>query len=176
MIRNKPLTFRRYQKITSFLNVLFLLIGMISCESFDFVYVDNKTFHQQLSYLKEGFVDVVLKIDPTKEDTSKKYATAGQITQEKIIGNKTVISTELIQLILDTIKRNQRYNGKGWYPTYNLYITYTDRFLYIIPVEKYLSIIFDFKNSIIFLEGRKFVFDELEAKLLQEKLDSLLES
>lgn len=149
---------------------------MISCESFDYVYVDNKTFDKQLLCLKEGFVEVVLKIDPTQKDTSKRYATAGQITKEKIIGNKTSISSELIQLILDIIIRNQRYKGKGWYPTYDLYIKYTDRFLYVIPLEKKLSVIFDFKNSIIFIEGRKFVFGEHEAKLLQEKLDSFLEN
>jgi hypothetical protein len=157
-----------------FLNILFFLIGMISCESFDYVYVDNKTFHKQLLYLKEGFVEVVLKIDPAKKDISEKYATAGQITKEKIIGNKTIVSTELIQIVLDIVKRNQGYNGKGWYPTFDIYIKYSVRFLYIIPQEKYLSVIFDFKNSIIFIEGRKFVFDEHEAKLLQAKLDSLL--
>jgi hypothetical protein len=78
------------RKIALFLNILFFLIGMISCESFDYVYVDNKTFLKQLSYLKEGFVEAVLKIDPTKKDISKKYATAGQITKEKIIENRTM--------------------------------------------------------------------------------------
>jgi hypothetical protein len=156
------------------LNLLFFVIGMISCEPFDYVYVDNKGFHKHLSYLKEGFVDVVLIIDPTLKDTGKKYATAGRITKEKIIGNKTLISTELIQLILEIIKRDQRYDGKGWYPTYHLYIKYTDRFLYVIPQEKILPVIFDFKNAIVFIEGRKFVFGEHEAKLLQAKLDTLL--
>jgi hypothetical protein len=82
----------------------------------------------------------------------------------------------LIQLVLEIIKKNQRYHREEWYPTYDLYIKYSDRYLYIIPVEKHLSIIFDFKNSIIFIEGRKFVFGEHEAKLLQAKLDSFLEN
>jgi hypothetical protein len=164
------------RKIALFLNILFFLTGMISCESFDYVYVDNKTFLKQLSYLKEGFVDVVLKIDPTKQDISKKYATAGQITKEKMVENRTMISSELIQLILEIIKKNQKYDGKGWYPTYDLYIKYSDRFLFIIPVEKHLSVIFDFKNSMIFIEGRKFVFGEPEARSLQAKLDSFLEN
>lgn len=154
--------------------LLFLLIGMISCDSSDYAYMNNRTFEKQVSYLRGGFVEVVLKIDPTIQDTSKKYATAGLITKEKIIENRTEISSELIQLILDIVEINQRYSGKGWYPTYNLYIKYTDRILYIIPQKKYLSIIFDFRNFILFIEGRKFVFGEYEAKLLQERLDSIL--
>ncbi len=37
-----------------------------------------------------------------------------------------------------------------------------------------MAILFDFKNSILFIEGRKFVFNEQEAKLLQTKLEYLL--
>lgn len=149
---------------------------MIVCESCDYVYVDNNAFHKQLSFLKGGIVEIVLKIDPNKNDISKKYATAGLITKEKIIRNETMISPEFVQLILDVIKKDQRYNGKEWYPTYHIYIKYTDKILYVIPHEKYLSVIFDLKNSIIFIEGRRFVFGEHEARLIQEKLESFLEN
>lgn len=153
---------------------LFFLIGIVSCESFDYVHVDNRTFYRQLLYLNNGFVAVVLKIDPKKEDDSINYSAPGKIIKEIVFEKKSVASSELIQLVLDIIKKNHRYTGEGWYPTYKLYIKYTDRFLYVIPLEKYLAAIFDFKNSIIFVEGRKFIFNQAEAELLKEKLDSLL--
>lgn len=101
---------------------LVFLTGIIFCESFDYVYVDDNTLHRQLSYIKNGFVAIVLQIDPTQKNTSKNYATAGKIIKEKIIQQKVTTSTELIQLILNVIKRNQKFSGEGWYPIYDVYI------------------------------------------------------
>lgn len=147
---------------------------MFFSESFDYVYVDDKTFIRQLSYIKEGFVSIVLLIDPTKKNIATNYTAPGRIIQEGVIGKETPVSTELIKLILDITKRNLREKGERWYPKYKIYIKYKDRFLFIIPVEKHLGVIFDFKNSILFIEGRKFVFTEQEAKALQVKLGFLL--
>jgi hypothetical protein len=153
--------------------ILFLMI-IVFCASFDYVYVDNKTFHRQLSYIKNGFVSIVLQIDPTKEDTSRNYAAPGKIIKEKVFKKKDQISSELIKGILDVTKRNNRYSGEGWYPTFEIYIKFTDRLLFIIPSAKNLLILFDFKNSIVFIEGRKFVFNAQEAELLKANLDYLL--
>jgi len=147
---------------------------VICCESFDYVYVDNYTFQKQLSNINNGFVAVVLQIDPTKENTNMTYVVPGQIIREKVSEKKTSVSSELIQLILEVINRNQKDTSNRWYPTYKIFIKYSDRFLYIIPFKKYISVIFDFKNSIVFIEGRAFVFNEKETELLKAKLDYLL--
>jgi hypothetical protein len=153
---------------------LLILMGMFSCDSFDFVYLDKSSFNRQVYLFKNGFVSVVLQIDPTKKNTSEIYVAPGRITKEKIVGRKTLSSSELIQMISDIIRRNKKPTGKEWHPTYQVYIKYTDRFLFVIPSKKYALFIFDFKNSNIFIEGRKFEFSENEAEFFQKNLDSLL--
>lgn len=155
---------------------LFFLLMIIFCESFDYVYVDNKTFQRQLSYLNNGFVAIVLQVDPSKKNINMNYAAPGKIIYERILSKKTAASSELIQLILKISKKNKRYIGGGWHPIYDIYIKYTDKLLYFIPKEKYMSVLLDFENSIAFIEGRKFVFDELESKLLQIKLTEVLQN
>ncbi len=154
--------------------IFIFLLMVICCESFDYVYVDNYTFQKQLSNISNGFVSVVLQIDPTKDDNNKKYVAPGKIIIEKVLIKNTTKSLEMIHLILEITKKNQRYSGEGWYPTYKIFIKYPDRFLFFFPSKKFLGVILDFKNSIIFIEGRKFVFNEQEAKLLQTTLDFLL--
>lgn len=155
------------------LSILIFSFGIASCDTRDFVYVDDKTFQKQVSSIKEGFVAIVLEIDPAHKNINEKYATAGLIVKENIIEKKTKVSSELIQLVSQITRRGERYTGKEWYPTYDVYIKYTDKFLYLIPSEKYLSLLIDFKNLHIFIEGRKFVLTEQEAELLREKLEIL---
>lgn len=153
---------------------MLILMGIFSCDSFDFVYLDKNSFDRQVYLFKNGFVEVVLQIDPTKKNTSEIYVAPGRITKEKVVGRMTIASSDLIQMISDIIRRNKKPTGKEWHPTYEVYIKYTDRFLYVIPSEKYALLIFDFKNSNIFIEGRKFEFSENEAESFQTNLDSLL--
>jgi hypothetical protein len=152
---------------------LFLIV-FIFCESFDYVYIDDNKLRSQLSYLKNGYVAVVLQIDPKKEDISTNYAAPGKIIKEKVFKKESMASSELIRMVLEITRKKYKYSGDEWHPTYMMYIKFTDRFFFIIPIKKYLSLIFDFNNSILFIEGRKFIFDEKEAKILKKKLDCLL--
>jgi hypothetical protein len=157
-----------------FLRLFPYILIIIFCEAFDYVYVDNQTLKRQLSFIANGFVSVVLQIDPSNKNTASNYTAPGRVIKDRVFEKKNMTSVELIQLISEISKRNQRYSGEGWHPTFKIFIKYTDKFLFFIPSKKYLGIIFDFRNSIIFIEGRKFVFKEQEARLLQEKLDFLL--
>ncbi len=159
-------------------NILFLILifslGIVSCDGRDFVYIDQRTFQRQLSYLKDGFVEVVYQLDPTEKGGYKIHGTPWPILKEKRFAGKIKISDEIIQIILNATNNNQRYLGRAWYPTYQIIIKHPYRDFYLFNSKKYLRIIFDFKNSHIFIEGRSFVLTEHEAELLKEKLEILL--
>lgn len=158
------------------LRILFLvfLIGVLSCDSTDFVYVDDKTFHKQLLRLNEGIVEVVLQLDPEQKGYHETYVVPRQVIKEKKLTTKSKTSNELCKLISIITKRNEKYLEKEWYPTYTIYIKYTDKFLYYISKDTYIRVSFDFKNPHISISGRKFVITKDEAARIKEKLNKLL--
>ncbi len=161
------------KKISLIFFFYLLIILCFSCDSFYYVYVDDKTLERQLSYLNNGFVEIILEIDPTKNKLSENYVTPGQIRKEVILKNKTITSSELVQLILNVYNENRRYSNK-YFPTYDIYIKYTDKILFFIPKKKYMAVLLDFTNFVLSIEGRELSFNEQEAKLFKEKLDNLL--
>ena len=105
--------------------VLSLSVGFLSCDSTDFVYVNDNTFQKQLARLNDGIIEVVLELNPEQRtDKPEKYIAPRKIIKEKTFTKKNKTSDVLCQLISNIAKRNERYVGKGWYPTYTIYIKY----------------------------------------------------
>ncbi|MBI4680925.1 MAG: hypothetical protein HY753_06910 [Nitrospirae bacterium] len=160
--------------ILTILSTLLLVLGVISCDGRDFVYVDDSTFNKQVLNLKNGYVEIVYNVDPTKERGVKVNGTPWPVLREKKFNKRNQLSDELCKLIYDVIKRGQRYSGKGWHPTYEVYIKHPIKRFIIFNSKMYFVPIFDFKNAHIFIDGRNFSLTEEENHRGKELLEQLL--
>lgn len=156
---------KKVASVSLFFLVLLFSFILSSCDSSSFVYVGDYAFQKQLSYLETGYLEIILKLDPTKKIGYKLDGTPWPIVEENRFKSNNIISDELSELILGVFKKNKKYVGKEWYPEYKVYCRYGTKYIYFI---------FDLKNLRISSSGRSVALTLEEADLIKSKLDSLL--
>ena len=82
--------------------------NILSCDSSNFVYVDEKTFQKQVTHLKDAYVVIVYEVDPTKKNGYRPNdtATPWPVIRENRFEKRNKISDELCHLILRILKEN----------------------------------------------------------------------